>query len=88
MSTKESRAHDAVQAANALALNLVHFIDSGGIGQAFVMDALQCYEDARARFCGFPEGFRYTDHLRESFHRAGAALRHDPNVQEWKEARP
>ena len=36
----KARSQVAVIAANKLALNLVHFLESGGIGPDFLLDAL------------------------------------------------
>jgi len=83
--TKQEKAQRAITAAAALELNLVHFINSGGIGPGFVFDALQKFENAKAEYTGAGEGFQFTEHLRHQFITAGGAMRLDSRVQEVKE---
>lgn len=61
-------------AGSKLALNLVHFIESG-VGAEFLMDALQEYENARAAYVGnMGPGYQYSARLRALAINAQAAI--------------
>ena len=77
--SRSARATSAIVSANKLALNLVHFIESGGIGPQFLMDALQEYENTRAVYCDQENGYQYSGRFRMQLDEASKALRNARN---------
>ena len=75
LGSKRQRTEDAIHAGEILALNIIHFVQSKGIGPNFLVDALQSFENAKARFYGHVEGFQFSPDLLADTREAAATLK-------------